>query len=473
MSKTEENISDITYCDSFEDFNKWFSDSFLIRNGGFSPTHVKHWFNRVTNSHFKLREFLGGTRVTRTYKLEANQNPAGRNEIEPIADKILSILPDYLVEYGYNRDIFLLPSIPDGTHRATKVSKHVRTYATVRLKFDENIKDKLAEIDKALSELGAIWARSRVSTSELEIELSTSAKAFCLLGHYGPDQDSCFRQGSNSDKDKYILSQSENTFVISIAKYNKDSGKKENVARCFGFTDKKFETFYLSNYYFTNGFPEGDALESFRLLFKDIWKTDVEFHEGKTNVGEYIYPNEYGNWAFTKGVGSEATNGLLTSNVSFIKIFICLKCGIDKYDDRDWQEVDDVPICKSCSISANICELSGKLTNKKLVEFVDDTGTCLLVHPDVIHNEVKCTFCRKPCKPEYINDIGNICISCYELNFSSCDCCEKVIFDAELSDVLEYELCNKCLKKDIEEIENLEIASAISIYTAGEVNVSA
>jgi hypothetical protein len=254
------------YVDSFEDFEEWYTKKFIPRNGGYTPNHRSSWIKRIDTTHEKLRKFLGGFRFERKYELKSQQQTAKKSDVESIINSILKIVPDYLEYYTYTTDVFLLPTIPQGTHSAIRVGKHVKTHAEQRLRSDPERAEKLKNLDKLISKLGEAWAKSRTNDIELEINLTTSPKAFTLLGHYGPDQDSCFRQGSDKTQHKYTLAQSRNTFVIVISKFDEKKGKIKNLARCYGFTNDAFTIFNCSNYYFAPGFQEGDCIEAIKKL---------------------------------------------------------------------------------------------------------------------------------------------------------------------------------------------------------------
>jgi hypothetical protein len=321
----------------------------------------------------------------------------------------------------------------------------------------------LKRLDKALSGLGAVWARSKTSDSELDVTLSTSPRGFALLGHYGPDQDSCFRQGSDKTQHKYILGQSKNTFIITISKFNPKKNKFTNVARCMGFANNSFNTFNLANYYFSHGFSEGDGLEAIRLFFEDIWKKESTLIEGKVHI-ETIFHNKYGNWTFVKGKEStEIGRQVLNTDIMNILLFNCPKCGYESGSGNNWNEVDDILVCHRCCSKANKCDISGELTFSTLVPLVDKSGGMKFISPKVADKYLKCDGCKM--HAEELDDVGNnnkLCSDCLENGYTQCDECETLVPDTQIIEFDDSDICLFCVRKgNIPLVEWSEVLNGI------------
>lgn len=441
----------INHPDSYNEFAEW-SARFKTHHQGFFPFDLQRWWKECEKNHADVRNFLGGIRREAVYKLKSQQNAINKKEAQPIIDGLLKLCPNYLVDYGYTDDIFLIPYIQQGTHQAFKTGKHFKTYAEMRVSGDA-----LKEIDNLLAKLGELWARARVSDTELEITLSTSPKSFMLMGHYGPDSDSCFRNGSDKTDDKFVVGQTKNTFTISISKAR--PGKKNiNVARCFGFFNDNFTIANLCNYYNSPGFLEGDGLEVIRLLLQELWKDQVEFHEGKVNIlygKPYhrqlgIYHNPYGNWSFSKGKGSLIGTEQIVPNVHLIKTFICPHCennqaGRVLQPGQGWSEVDDLYVCSRCVKSASVCEISGQKTLKPLVEVLNADNKMVMAHPKVAAEMKKCDQCKVPHQVSVEIDGKEICFECLEVSYTECEHCNEMVHDKELSHLGNLDTCKKCV----------------------------
>lgn len=423
--------------DNYQDFENWFN-VFYARHGGSKPGNLKRWFNEVEKSHQDIRGFLGGVKKQSFFKLNSQQKPLSKEEAIPIIREILSLVPSYLECYGYSEDIFLLPTIKQGTHSEFKVPKHIRYYATNHIKIPFN---DIKRLDKALSSLGELWSRARTSNIELETTISTSARAFSLLGHYGPDTDSCFRNGSDKTLDKFCLGQTKNTFVLTIAKKNEKDVYK-NVARCFGFSDPHFGVLNFSNYYASSKFLEGDGIETIRMVLNDLWKTtDYDFIEDRSLI-DGVYHNPYGRWSFIKK--NHYPNYTLNANINMLKHFICVRCDKDQGAERGWQEVDDEYICNRCANSAKICEISGKFTFKTLIEVLVNKKI-FNAHPDIANQYRKCNYCQTPTDILLTDD--QICVDCYDTNYTNCDNCLKDIKIDEIISCDFEDICVNCVNE--------------------------
>lgn len=431
--------SAISNPDNFEDFKTWHAD-FLDRHSGYSPKNINVWWHRVESSHKKLRDFIGGIRVIKEYTLKAHQNPASPEDVYPIVDEILKLVPNYLADYGYSKDVFLRPTIEQGSHNVIKVAKHVRIYCDSFHRNNINRHLVLAELDKKLSILGEVWAKCRTSDSKLEITLSTSPRSFALLGHYGPDADSCFRQGSDKTQHKWVVGQTADTFVVTIGQWNDKKNKYTNVARCFGYTNKDYSVFNFANYYYSPGFNEGDAVGIIRQLLTDLWGSDPVFYEEKSVIYD-IFHNPYGRWTFSQYKNPIPTQELhpLLSN---ILRFTCPNCGYEDKSDKYWGEVDDDIVCQECTSHAFVCEVTNVLTFKPLIDYVQPDGDSLMVHPNVVKNVKVCNSCNRPFKGD-----GDICSQCTEIEYSECDICGALVKDDEIIDLGEFAICHKCIKE--------------------------
>jgi hypothetical protein len=405
-----------------ESFLEWFENKFFKRNGGFRPKDIGKWFDQVEKTHQKLRGFLGTERVSNIYKLKSQQNPVPAEEAQPVIDGIKKLVPQYLEAHGFIDDIFLFPTRQQGIKNSIKVSKHLIQYSQAALGAGG---EKIKKLQGYVSELGNLWSKYRTTDLELEITMSTTPRAFTLLGHYGPDAESCFRNGSDKTADKFCLGQTPDTFVISISK--KQDGKLKdgkpvykNLARCFGFANKDYTTFGTSNYYINPGFSEGDTVGVIRALFEDLWKDKSEFHDdmvyiyGSEQAGNpaSIYQNKYGKWAFSKGAGSVLKEAqTLRVDTNHIKTFNCPRCQMPMRQDRDIYNIDGQEMCNRCAGAANRCTRTGELTFQQLITVCSDRIQYEYLHPKLIGAIKLCDKCGKGLQVEK-GFTGNTCLYC-------------------------------------------------------------
>jgi hypothetical protein len=414
------SINPTDHPDNFEQFNQWLNN-FSRRNGGYFPTDIKRWWEKVESTHTGIRDWLGGVRRQEIFNLKSQQNPLTKEEVAPVIKQIQEIVPDYLKYYGLTDDVFSMPTIQQGSHNAFKVSKHCRSFAEIQLRYDTAKASKIKQLDKILSQLGELWARNRSSDIELEITVSTSPRSFVLLGHYGPDQDSCFRNGSDKTPDKFCVGQTENSFVLTIGKHKAKKEGFTNVMRCFGVTAKNHTIINLCNTYISAGTLEGDVLETIRLFLEKQWGDAVELHEDKVTIQDSerdpnlaVFHNPYGRWSLSKGKGSIIPSQVITINTNRIKILKCHNCSYMGYPEEiGWEEVDNFDTCPSCQKNVHKCDISGKLTFKELVAIVGKGGKFQEVHPDYAKTINKCEVCCTPHIETTEVDGKKLCLDCF------------------------------------------------------------
>ena len=249
--------------EDFREFKDWY-DRFLRVNVAYEiykPPHLPTWFDAVQDAHLEIRRHIDGMSITGKYELNDVQRPAEFSDCKPIIAVIENLLPMYLNDFYLGRHDLLLPNI--SRYRGVKTGKHITEYAD-KIQLDP---DKRKQLNKALSDLGNEWAKCRVKRETVFTTLSTEAKAFMLLGHYGADDGSCFRQGGAKNSNKYNLAECENTFVFLV---HKDSNtgvesSSQNSARAWGFFNIKERVVNFSNLYVGKYFSQGNAIELMRL----------------------------------------------------------------------------------------------------------------------------------------------------------------------------------------------------------------
>lgn len=436
-------------------FLTWFGD-FIGRHEGFKPSNVSRWFDRVEKSHTSLRALLGGTRFEKKIKIKSQQGSLNPEDVYDEVNVINQLLPGFLNYHGYDASVLLTPNINQGSHSSTRIAKTIQTYAAKQVKDRRLTTNGLQEIETMLSKLGEKWGKARTSDIELDVTITTSAKAFALLGHYGPDIDSCFRQGSERPIQKYVLGQTDNSFVCLISQHDKVKNKDRVVSRSFGFFTDELKIAHFCNYYFRPGFAEGDGIAAITSVMNSLWKDAVEFHENKMVIHgspDSIYHNPYGKWSFSKGKNTNVNTTIVYPNENFIRFFLCLVCGREARADTYWGEIDGNFVCEICVDRAPRCELTGKRTFKMLQQVLDQDGYLILVHPEEAAKLSKCIICEKTTVENGLHKIGryeNVCSSCMETSFSQCEVCGDLVPDEE---IVHDDICSECFGEDEPELE--------------------
>jgi hypothetical protein len=205
-----------------ENFLKWF-EKFTSKYTGYKPKDPADWYDRVIHKHKKIEKILPKNGLNVIIDLPQQENGAPPNDVYPIINEIVAILPNYFYDYPtMNKQSFLIPTLK--FDREISGTKHIMTYA----KRKKTPEDKLKKLGVHISKLGEIWAKTKSKKLQKHITLTFNPKAFCLIGLFGMDSGSCFSQASfNSDK-KYAFADYESSFmVISHKDANFDSELEE------------------------------------------------------------------------------------------------------------------------------------------------------------------------------------------------------------------------------------------------------
>ena len=249
--------------EDYDQYNNW-KNGFVDRHTGINPN--KRWFNSVQSAHKDLRNFIGGIRYSLDIEIKQNdQDSLPRNIREDFLDQIACEIGYELLESIFDEDPINVIGNTYATYngRQVKVSKHIRTNTKREWGKDS---PRLNIVDDLLSSLGQKIEQWQPKDRECTVEMYTSAKSFMMLGHYGCDTCSCFKQGGERQYDKINLGQTKNTFVLVIKDHNTE---KKNDIRCWGFANADFSNFTVTNAYFNSG-SHGVIRSALRKLLKEI-----------------------------------------------------------------------------------------------------------------------------------------------------------------------------------------------------------
>jgi hypothetical protein len=291
--------------ETWSDFEEWYYN-FIAKFGGYEPANLRNWFDIVQEKHIDLREQIGGIRTHTTYELPEYQGPADAKDCEKLISRIKEIMPRYLRDSKLTEEHLLSGSMPNGM----RTSKHIIRYAGS--KYDMSLEHR-SELMKIISALGEKWANAKTTSQEITVTISTSAKGFASIGHYGPDNISCFKQSGSNASNKYALGRLKNTFVVllreSITRVHEPIDSKSTFARLWGFFNPDENVVNFCNYYPVAGFMEGNAFEACKLEAATMLGCSVEDINCEKNKiyvpsAKNIYHNNketQPNWSFFIG----------------------------------------------------------------------------------------------------------------------------------------------------------------------------
>lgn len=466
---------------SYEEFEKWYLNTFIKRNGGFTPSDLKEWYSKVESRHNKIRVLIGGRKIQKFYDIEACDYSSENKQIDSIGDQICEILPAFLIDNAFDKNIFYKQTIQDSSHSSRKLSKIIAQYSHSYLRnnfsSERSVIDKQKKVESLVSQLGKIWQKSRTSNIKLEITLSTTATGFILLGHCGADRDSCFRQSSTKEKHKYCIAQSNETFVITVGK-PLENGKIKNVARYIGFLSNNERYFNLLNLYFDKSVEESDVVQAIKILYKEVFKLDkdksVNIIENRNMWKQPdIHKNPYGNISLVPQEELNIPEQICDVDQTDIMLFLCPRCRERFKANVDFSEIDNLKVCRYCTDDAKTCNISLKKTFKEMKPFINMTniidgsefdskgGETLALEEEIKKHCKECEECQTP----FLSQDKQICIcnSCQDTEYTECDNCTIPTKDNELIELLGRNICKECFEIGVE-LSGDEIAFIKTVY---------
>lgn len=302
-NKTQDHIEDKN------DFIQWHEELLECVGEGSAlyELDVENWFHKVQTSKKNLRLHIGGVSLSLKLDIDEYKIPINSAAADGIIVKLMGLIPDYFDTNRISLKDLYDSTFPSGIKVSTSISKY--------LNYIRATQQITKEVNATLSRLGECWSKTKVVKQSLYAHLDTSCKAFVLLGHYGPDNDSCFRHGSGSEWNKITLAEKTNSFVFLLSENNiKDIDKEDNIlVRMWGFITGKpnFEVINFCNYYHAPGMLEGNAFDSCRRVSAHLLGVSPDEVICTKNAIEVsnsgVYHNKrthQPNWSFHK-IGTE------------------------------------------------------------------------------------------------------------------------------------------------------------------------
>lgn len=349
--------------ESSTDFQKWY-DNFVQLYGGLKVD--SSWFESVQANHQDIRNFIGGLEVSDNITIKGGYN-INQSKVYVMDDWIRSMSSCIVNFYAYIPDKKKLyhPLITvDGKQIST--AKYIMSLVQQHPAYLKT--NAVADAQYYIDGLSAEWNRNTIEASTFDITLSTLAKDFAKLGHYGPDYGSCFSQAHDNEHHKYNLGSCDDTFVLTIGKANTVYG------RAWGFATNNFDTFNVCNLYCNQKQAKTPTftkcLESFfaNLINKP---TLTYFNRVDFSNPNNVYLNNQ-TYTFTSLSSSPVTTLDTESDWSSThseQMYECPHCDERWYDDEDFTEIDGEMCCPDCFDDACYCDLCGGYTFSAVYEF--------------------------------------------------------------------------------------------------------
>jgi hypothetical protein len=407
-----------------EQFWKWYDDYFIKQYGGFMPH--EGWFKDVENAHLKLREFIGGPQRLEEISLENAQNPLDTESRAKFQAEIIKLLPQYFTSYNFKEDLLKFPTIQNGDFKGMKVAKHIQFYANKILDAT-----KKGVLSKLLSDLGQAWNKARTQKQQVQVLMSTTQQAFIMLGHYYSDsiRGSCFKQLGCHQKDKYLLGQHPNSYVMLVGTDLSDLSPNNTkiYSRMWGIADQELKTFSLSNIYISEAKWEdctGNVYMALDSFFDRILPGESKLRKtnGKLKVdGIFKNPEDL---SYSRADISTSTFIIRAFN-GLEKQGKCPSCG---YFFRRSEIIDGKIYCEKCAKAFGVCAISGK-KSVNLVTVRNEEGVTIKVLSEIAAADFKyCEVTRQYWPKKSVvstRHYGNVNIKeATKMGLTQCDGCK-------------------------------------------------
>lgn len=404
------------------DFKKWYEEYTKPYDKQNVKLDIDTWFEKVDRNHSIIRRMIGGSTAEH---LNINyKNPKEHISNEMISDIIIQIerisSDVQHLSVLLNRSMLKKPryELDDGRKKQEmSTSTYINKYIMNALKNLHTSKDELLRVQNSLntifSSVGVAWSILGKEIT-VDVEIKTEPESFVKLGHYGPDNGSCFRFGGENVFHKFVLGQANDTFVLLV--------KKDSIpiARYWGFFNKDHETINLCNGYYTGIDKEYTdfviskfIMEKFKLKNK---------HKGCIDIDpDLIYHNERRpELTFSHADFLSGKQELTIDTEGLFEMIECHGCGEIVRSDRCIASNESL-YCRDCFEATMMCDNCGR------VRFFEEDGA-------------------------YIVNIGYSCPIC-----------------VETMGVVDCPMCSRCFVPDLptQENENITCPSCRYSFTRG------
>lgn len=330
------------------------------------------WYDRCERVHAKM-EILSNPFTEVKVQLEKTDNEhVPEDDIYPIASKIDYYIPRYFSTYSMLPSHMIYPTIPAGMKQGGMGwGKHINTYMTRNNVSEENKK----EVSKLLSKAGEVYAKFKTSKDTYYVYFMYSPQAFALLGHYSVDSGSCFRTGGLNEIHKFMIGQTQDSFVGMISKNRLANDNIECLLsfaptmRFWGVLDSNSKIFNICNFYPRNPSEQGNVYKSINESIKTLIGESVGEAPGRFRAtGIYCNPESPVVYHPKSVEIGEETIIIPMNDKNLNKYRKCLKCGRQATSEDDvHQQIDYSHYCGTCAAKCvYVCELSGQKTMGEL-----------------------------------------------------------------------------------------------------------
>jgi hypothetical protein len=312
---------------------------------------ISTWVDVVEQKHKTFRQFLGG--LEKTIRVEndiVDQVGVPYNETEPLAKKIYYAINNFFTSSDIALASLCYPTYKQDERRETKWGKLLSAW----MKKNKTPQEQVDIVNKAVSQLGELWAKYTNKQKEYYITFLTKPSDFIKIGHYGVDNGSCFATGNFNFIHKFMLGQTENSFVglVSTTPNVTNSVK----TRFWGIADPSYKAFYTSNFY--PRIEQNSISAAIKKAFGELLDTKVNSTDQKIKV-KGIYHNKDDITYYTDDFLFPSDKICIEINTEGLDQHRqCLNCR--KTSHKPLEQIQQGHYCKVCAEAAWFCEFVGE-----------------------------------------------------------------------------------------------------------------
>jgi hypothetical protein len=336
-----------------------------------------NWFDKCEESHKSIREWLGGNDSV-TKKIEVDKpktDTLDAKSVSEFAIGIYRLIPDYFRAYGLDYYCFIHKTAIGTSYAKMSWGKHV-SFWMESTKTSEEIK---IAVNNLLSKIGKLWSLEKDTKDTIYCTIDTSAVSFVFIGHYGVDNNSCFKQTSLNQVHKYMIGQTKNTFIITLTRSKHETVHDAIVngavfARVWGVTNEDHSIINILNAYPPIEKLDKVTFPAIQEFCKQLLNADsIECKENRLIV-RGVYQNRNSARSYYDPSKTKFESQYISINTKELDIYReCFACRLPTTKP---ESIDLLPYCPGCAEKrrGSMCEWSGRYTNTTLLDAYDRNG---------------------------------------------------------------------------------------------------
>lgn len=256
------------------------------------PITPTKWLKSIVENHTHLQKMIGGHTIKFKVEMRIGQEELAPLRIDHYCLELNKVVPGIWRQYNINQSMLLkwpeyeMSSTIRGIIKKKKIrtSAFIKKYSEKYAKLDDQ---KSIQLNKILEKIGVEWSKLKNIDKTYYVTVSYSPYAFTKIGHYGPDDRSCFRHQKENWPHKYNLAIAKNSFVFLIKE--KQDNKFLTLSRQWGFYNPD-GVFNVSNLY--HHIIQDNIVQKINhKIFEILLNKPLNLHTNIIRISSRIYHN--------------------------------------------------------------------------------------------------------------------------------------------------------------------------------------